>query len=402
MKVKSKLNKKVPNLRFPEFEGEWETVKIKDFGIIVTGNTPPTKDIDNYGYDYLWASPADLGKSKYITDTKTMLSERGFKKTRKLPKGSILVTCIGSTIGKMGMTLKEMATNQQINSIVVNKNFDCNFVYYAVDSQFPKYISSISMQAVPIISKSVFEELNNYSISIEEQKKIGSFFSLLDDRISTQIQIIEEMKSLKKGVSKKLFSQKIRFKEFIDEWKLMNLEEVCDFYKGSPLSKNDIVENGILKCIHYGELFTIYEAIISDIVSYTNNEGFKSKIGDILMPSSDVTPLGLATASAILEDNVVLGGDINILRPKTNINSIFLSYFLNTEKKKIIELVSGTTIKHIYSKDLKQIKILIPCIEEQEKIANLLSAIDKKIETEKHLLKKYTEQKKYLLANMFV
>ena len=87
-----------------------------------------------------------------------MLSEKGFKKTRKLPQNSILVTCIGSTIGKMGMAREEMATNQQINAIVVSRNFDCNFVYYAVDSQFPKYLSSISMQAVPIISKSVFEE----------------------------------------------------------------------------------------------------------------------------------------------------------------------------------------------------------------------------------------------------
>ena len=114
-----KLN--VPNLRFPEFQGEWEKCKLGDYGKVVTGNTPPTKDIENYeNGTYLWASPADLGIIKSITETKTMLSAQGFSKTRTLPKGSVLVTCIGSTIGKAGMATKEMSTNQQINSIVVN------------------------------------------------------------------------------------------------------------------------------------------------------------------------------------------------------------------------------------------------------------------------------------------
>ena len=123
----------LPNLRFPEFEGEWEKCKLGDYGKVVTGNTPPTKDIENYeNGTYLWASPADLGTIKSITETKTMLSAQGFSKTRTLPKGSVLVTCIGSTIGKAGMATKEMSTNQQINSIVVNDNNDNEFVYYAI------------------------------------------------------------------------------------------------------------------------------------------------------------------------------------------------------------------------------------------------------------------------------
>ena len=134
-----KLN--VPNLRFPEFQGEWEKCKLEDYGKVVTGNTPPTKDIENYeNGTYLWASPADLGTTKSVAETKTMLSAIGFSKTRPLPKGSVLVTCIGSTIGKTGMATKEMSTNQQINSIVVNDNNDNEFVYYAIQSAFPRYL----------------------------------------------------------------------------------------------------------------------------------------------------------------------------------------------------------------------------------------------------------------------
>ena len=194
-----KLN--VPNLRFPEFQGEWEKCKLGDYGKVITGNTPPTKDVENYeNGEYLWASPADLGTIKSITETKTMLSAKGFAKTRTLPKGSVLVTCIGSTIGKTGMATKEMSTNQQINSIVVNDNNDNEFVYYAIQSAFPRYLSSIAVQAVPIISKSAFELLPNKKPCLQEQKRIGKFLSLLDERIATQNKIIEDLKMLKSAI----------------------------------------------------------------------------------------------------------------------------------------------------------------------------------------------------------
>ena len=200
-----KLN--VPNLRFPEFEGEWENCKLGDYGKVVTGNTPPTKDVENYeNGTFLWASPADLGTIKSISETKTMLSAKGFSKTRALPKGSVLVTCIGSTIGKMGMATKEMSTNQQINSIVVNDNSDNEFVYYAIQSAFPRYLSSIAVQAVPIISKSAFELLPNQRPCLQEQKKIGKMLSLLDERIATQNKIIDKLQSLIRGISSRIFA----------------------------------------------------------------------------------------------------------------------------------------------------------------------------------------------------
>lgn len=178
-------------MRFPEFHGEWEKCRIGDYGKVVTGNTPPTKDVENYiDGQYLWASPADLGTIKSITETNTKLSSKGFAKTRILPKGSVLVTCIGSTIGKMGMAMKEMATNQQINSVVVNEDNNNEFVYYAIQSAFPRYLSSIAVQAVPIVSKSAFEQLSNKRPCLQEQEKIGSLFALLDERIATQSSLL--------------------------------------------------------------------------------------------------------------------------------------------------------------------------------------------------------------------
>ena len=198
----------VPALRFPEFTKEWKKCTIKDYGEVITGNTPPTKNIEYYSNgSYLWASPADLGLSKHITSTKTKLSLLGLKKTRTIPQGSILVTCIGSTIGKMGMATETMSTNQQINSVIVNDSTNNDFAYYAILNAFPRYLSEVGVQAVPILSKSNFEKLPNHTTTKEEQRKLGYFLNLLDERIATQNKIIDKLQSLIKGIRNDVFGK---------------------------------------------------------------------------------------------------------------------------------------------------------------------------------------------------
>ncbi len=196
---------------------------------------------------------------------------------------------------------------------------------------------------------------------------------------------------------------KLRFSEFGGEWEEKKLGEIFYFLRGSSLSKSDIAEDGINKCIHYGELFTIYKEKIAQIKSSTNlTNGQFSKIGDILMPSSDVTSQGLATASAIFEENVIVGGDTNILRPKKAIDSLFVSYFLNSNKNEIMKAVTGTTVKHIYNKDVAKLKIYMPIeIKEQTKIASFLSAVDTKIEQLTKKEKLLQQYKKGVMQKIF-
>ena len=193
-------------MRFPGFEGEWEECTIKDFGRVVTGSTPPTSDNRYYENGIrLWASPADLRGDKYISETCTKLSEKGFAKTRVIPRGATMVTCIGSTIGKMGMASCEMSTNQQINSIIPNTQTDSQYLYYAIQARFPRYSQSIAVQAVPILSKSSFEQLKNFRPLLQEQRKVGSFLDLIDRRITIQNKIIEDLITLEKEIVNYVF-----------------------------------------------------------------------------------------------------------------------------------------------------------------------------------------------------
>lgn len=195
----------------------------------------------------------------------------------------------------------------------------------------------------------------------------------------------------------------LRFPEFFENWEINLLDDMYDVYRGGTFSKADMVENGSHPCIHYGELFTKYNEVITEIYSKTNkSEGFKSEVGDVLMPSSDVTPDGLAKASAIMLDNVVLGGDMNILRPKKTFNSIFISYLLNHSKKEIIKLVSGTTVKHIYPSQI--ITCRLPIVNnklEQQKIASCLSSLDDLISAHSQKLELLKDHKKGLMQNLF-
>ncbi len=101
---------------------EWEVLRLGDWGKTSTGNTPPTNDPRNYGDEFLFVSPGDLGYGKYVYESSKKLSEKGFSKSRKFPTGSILFTCIGSTIGKIGIATMELTSNQQINAVFVNEN----------------------------------------------------------------------------------------------------------------------------------------------------------------------------------------------------------------------------------------------------------------------------------------
>ena len=388
----------VPNLRFKEFQGEWEKCKLGDYGKVVTGNTPPTKDIENYeNGTYLWASPADLGTIKSITETKTMLSAKGFAKTRTLPKGSVLVTCIGSTIGKTGMATKEMSTNQQINSIVVNDNNDNEFVYYAIQSAFPRYLSSIAVQAVPIISKSAFELLPNKKPCLQEQKRIGKFLSLLDERIATQNKIIDKLQSLIKGINQRLFMNNgINYK----------LGEVCEIRSG--YSGNQLLSKKGLKISRIETIsgHKVNLERVGYVAPFESSENYKLQVGDILF--SNINSVEYIGNTAFIDKDYDLYHGMNLLRLTPN-NMVVIPFYLylllntnrmlNRFKTVCNKAVSQASINQT---ELGKTVVQIPDINAQEQICKLYQALYDKLESEKYANSLFQKQKQYLLRQMFI
>jgi len=199
---------------------------------------------------------------------------------------------------------------------------------------------------------------------------------------------------------------KLRFPEFHDagEWKENRLEEIAELYKGKGISKADISPNGAQPCIRYGELYTVYGEVINDVISNTDltpENLFLSNSGDVIIPSSGETKIDIATAACVVQENIALGGDINVIRSKQN--GIFLSYYLNGAfKYEIAKVAQGDTVVHLYKNNLESLDLALPPLpEEQQKIADCLSSLDQLIAAHTKKFEALQSYKKCLMQNLF-
>ncbi|MEO9886689.1 MAG: restriction endonuclease subunit S, partial [Balneola sp.] len=194
----------------------------------------------------------------------------------------------------------------------------------------------------------------------------------------------------------------LRFPEFVDSLSNTRLGRISKFSKGKGISKSDVSSNG-LDCIRYGELYTTYAELIDETISKTDlnpNQLVISEENDLIIPASGETAVDIATASCVKRSGIALGGDINIV--KSEEDSRFLAYYLNGKKRNdIARYAQGSSVIHLYSTQLKLIRLNLPTVKEQQKIASFLSAVDKKIEQLTRKKKLLEEYKKGVMQKLF-
>ncbi len=181
----------------------------------------------------------------------------------------------------------------------------------------------------------------------------------------------------------------LRFKEFQGEWKEERLADIADLYKGTGIPKDQLSSDGE-PCILYGELYTKYKSeTIREVISKTNIDNTKlvrSKANDVIIPCSGETAEDIATARCVLNGNILLGGDLNIIRLH-GYDGAFMSYQLNGRRKyDIAKVAQGVSVVHLYGEHLKGVKTFNPCLEEQKKIAGLLALLDERIATQNKII----------------
>ena len=342
-----------------------------------------------------------------------MLSAQGFSKTRTLPKGSVLVTCIGSTIGKTGMATKEMSTNQQINSIVVNDNNDNEFVYYAIQSAFPRYLSSIAVQAVPIISKSAFELLPNNRPYLQEQKKIGKFLSLLDERIATQNKIIEDLKKLKCAIIDEVFCSpkqrepNRRFEGCSEPLSTYKMKDFC--FRITDKNKDNKCSLVLTIAAQYG--LVDQESFFNKSVASENLTGYYIlNKGDFAYNRSYSSGYAWGAVKRLnnYSEGVLSTLYICFRADESIVNSDYLSYYFESSKwHKEVSDISGEGARNhgllnISVSDYFNTEHRFATMIEQKRIASMINAIVIKEQNAIKLVKQYSKQKQYLLRQMFI
>ena len=203
---------------------------------------------------------------------------------------------------------------------------------------------------------------------------------------------------------KKLNVPNLRFPEFQGEWKEERLADIADLYKGTGISKDQLSDDGE-PCILYGELYTKYKSeTIREVISKTNIDNTKlvrSKANDVIIPCSGETAEDIATARCVLNGNILLGGDLNIIRLH-GYDGAFMSYQLNGRRKyDIAKVAQGVSVVHLYGEHLKGVKTINPCLEEQKKIAKLLSLLDERIASQNKIIEDLKKLKSAIIEKVF-
>jgi type I restriction enzyme S subunit len=393
-----KLN--VPNLRFPEFQGEWEKKSLGEIGESFIGLTyKPTDVVSEGGLIVFRSSNIQNG----CMDYKDIVRVNKNVKEKLITKKDDLLVCArnGSArlIGKNAI-LYETDANQTFGAFMMVFRSDKNhFVHQLLNTR--RYSSQVSENLGARINQITSSDLSSFEFFFpkenSEMNKIAALLDLLDERIATQNKIIEDLKKLKSAIIEKHYCQA--------EKQIACVADLGEPFSVGNLAKDDLTETG-MPCVIYGELFTTYGETISQIESHTyKTEGMiLSKKGDLLFPSSTtVDAMSLIAPSVINMDGVILGGDMFGIHISPNFNAQYLSYYFNhIAKRQLAKFAKGSTIIHLHYADIEKAKLLLPSLEEQNRMAKCLISLDAKINVENIFFSLLNNQKTSLLRQMFI
>ena len=406
----------IPQLRFPEFSGEWKEKKLSDVAEIVGGGTPPTAVEKYWGGDIQWFTPTEI-KNKYIVNSKRTITQVGLdtSSARLLPKGTLLFSS-RATVGEIGIAVQECTTNQGFQSFIVNKDNDSEFLYNWIIKNKKEFIRRASGSTFLEIGKSEIKKIKSNIPLLSEQQKIAAFLTAVDSKIEQLSKKQELLGEYKKGLMEQIFSQAIRFKA----------NDGSDFPDWEEKKLGDL--SVVISDGNYGELYPTSSDFKLTGVPFLRANNIKSlKIdgtdtkyiteeqhslltsGHLQTNDILITTRGVLGNLAIVE-STHNGSNINaqicLLRVTntSELNHFYLLFVLDhrDSKKQYKAFETGTALKQLPKGNLRKIKLKLPTLFEQNKIANFLSSIDTKIEQVGKQLDESKQFKKALLQQMFV
>lgn len=385
----------VPKLRFKEFTDEWQKKTLKSVSsYFKSGKSIKSNDI--------------LKNAPYPVYGGNGL--RGYTNTFNFDGNASLIGRQGALCGNV--TYVKGKNYMTEHAVIVQSNYDNynKFLFYILLSMNLNQYSTQSAQ--PGLSVNNLLELFNYFPNIQEQEKIAKFLTTVDKKITNLENTITSLENQKKGLLQQIFSQKLRFKDKngnnYPNWEKKKLGDITQSQGGTALEKYTTT-NGLYKFISIGNYSTYSTYLDNGIRIDLNNKTKKQLLSknDLVMILNDKTSSGNIIGRTLLidKDNTYIYNQRSqrlICNTKIIIPS-FLYFLLNSDfRKNIIKKVQGATQIYINYSTIEVMHLNIPCLEEQTKIADFLSAFDRKLENQKAQLEHWKQIKKGLLQQMFV
>lgn len=397
----------VPKLRFKEFTDEWKQTPLKNiiYSNIIEAPKPTT--------DYIRLGIRSHCKGTFheLVKIENILSA---DKMYIVPKNNLILNITFAWEQAIAIT-DDNDEGKYISNRFPTFAFKDNqlptFYKYIIPQKRLKYDLNVASPGGAgrnrVLNKKLFLSIPVNIPLLTEQEKIAKFLTTVDKKITNLENTITSLENQKKGLLQQIFSQKLRFKDKngnnYPNWEKKKLGDIGSFSRGGNLSKSDLSKKGT-SCILYGELYTYYNEFATEIKSKTLNTTnlVLSKKYDVLLPLSGETAEDISTCTCIFFDDIALGSDLLIFR-SSFFDGRFMSLLLKYKYKyKIAQIAQGKSIVHISEKNIKNINIKIPCIEEQQNIADFILIFTKKLENQKAQLEHWKQIKKGLLQQMFV
>lgn len=392
------MNDNVKPTDLGDLPAEWEVVPVGNSGKVVTGSTPSTKKPEYYDGPYMFIAPGDMGHTQFVTKTEKYLSQEGLNVSRTLPKNSVLVVCIGATIGKTGMTsAEESATNQQINAIIPNEKNSPHFLYFALTQRAPYLPDLAGRAAVPIVNKSNFSKFPIPLPPLDEQRKIAYVLNSVQQAIAAQADLIAAAQELKRSLLRRLFTygpgsepaptKETAIGEVPVHWEVV---ELGDYVRAKITDGTHKTPNYISRGVPFvtatnlknGQIDFSNCKFISEKEHHKLTQRCKPENGDVLL--SKVGTLGLvAVVNSDFEFSIFV--QVALIKPQLDsFNSHFLKALLQTPSMQgqIVQKASQSTMKYIGIGKIANLVVVKPPLSEQHQIAHILQSADAKIAAE--------------------
>ena len=366
---------------------DWVKKKIREIGKVQTGSTPKTSERGNFGNYVPFIKPSDFFKNGSLEYENQGLSEVGLKQSRLVDKESVLMVCIGATIGKVGFTEKNVTTNQQINSLTP-LNGDCaKFLFYQMLTQDfqQKVLSSAGQATLPIINKTKWSNLSLYLPSLLEQKRIVSIvdqaFEGIDGAIAHTKKNLTNARELFESYRNSVLTQEGR------QWEETTLGAEIDLMTGFPFKSNRYTEsdrsirllrgdNIIQGSLRWDDVKKWSESEIDEFLTYQLQEG------DVVL-AMDRPWVKAGLKHAMISQNdlpCLLVQRTACLRGTKNISNRFLMYLIGSHAfiRHILSNQTGIGVPHISGKQIQSFRFLRPTLSEQNFISNNLDELSSK------------------------
>ncbi|HAV5427663.1 TPA: restriction endonuclease subunit S [Acinetobacter baumannii] len=344
---------------------DWVTAKLKEVAKVVTGKTPQTSNSEYYGGDIPFVSPADLNESILI-ETKTYLTSSGADQVYRVPKNTVLVSCIGN-LGKLAITSKEVCFNQQINGLIFDEQkIFPKYGFYFAQTLKPQLEKASSSTTLPIVNKSRFSDLEIKYPPLTEQRRIASILDQADELRQKRQQAIEKLDQLLQAMFIDMFGDPIENTKGLEVVPLLDLcKKITDGTHQSPKWATEGIPFLFISNIVDGEIDYSSQKFIDKTTYDLLTKSTKIELNDILY-----TTVGSYGNVARVKSDQLFCFQRHIAHIKPNfdkVNPEFLERMLATcgIKKQADRLVRGVAQKTLNLKDLKEIIVFNIPLSEQ-------------------------------------